>query len=75
MEQEYKNQREAIIAHMRRFGSIEPITALREYGIYRLAARICELRSIGYNIKTYCIDSFSKVTGKKVRFAKYILAE
>ena len=75
MEREYRNQCEAIITHMRRFGSIEPLTALREYGIYRLSGRISDLRYSGYSIKTERIHATSRITGKPVHFAKYSLLE
>lgn len=42
-----KTQKELILDHLRNFGTLEPLEALREYGIYRLGARISELRSQG----------------------------
>lgn len=42
-----KKQKELILDHLRNFGTLEPLEALREYGIYRLGARISELRSQG----------------------------
>lgn len=70
---EVKSQKAAILAHLRKYGSIEPLTALSEYGCYRLGARIADLRHEGYNIKTERQTSFSKLTGRPVVFAKYIL--
>lgn len=67
------SQKEYILQHLRAYGSIEPLTALREYGCYRLGARIADLRHEGYNIKTERQTSFSKLTGRPVVFAKYIL--
>lgn len=32
--------------------TITPIEALHQYGIFRLAARVCELRDAGYEILT-----------------------
>ena len=66
-------QKRLILEHLRRFGSIEPMTALREYGCYRLSGRISELRSEGVNIRTDYIMQRSKVTGYFVKFANYIL--
>lgn len=40
------NQREAIWRHLRRTGRIDPLTALRRYGCFRLSARIMELRRL-----------------------------
>lgn len=66
-------QKRLILEHLKRFGSIEPMTALREYGCYRLSGRISELRSEGVNIRTDYIMQRSKVTGYFVKFANYIL--
>lgn len=45
-------QKKLIHEHLKRYDSIEPMTALREYGCYRLSGRISELRSEGINIRT-----------------------
>jgi hypothetical protein len=64
-----------VLEHMRRFGSIEPMIALREYGCYRLGARIGDLRAEGYNIVTEMMTRVSTITGHPVRFANYKLIE
>ena len=66
-------QKKMILEHLKRFGSIEPLTALREYGVYRLGAIIFNLRKDGENIKTETLKSKSRITGKPVHFANYIL--
>lgn len=43
-------QCDRILRHMRDFGSIDPVTAFMDYGCFRLAARIAELKAQGYNI-------------------------
>lgn len=68
-----KSQKEVILMHLRMFGDIEPLTALREYGVYRLGARISDLRHEGYNIATETQESISRITGRPVRYAKYVL--
>lgn len=73
MEDNITSQKQFILKHLQRFGSIEPLTALREYGCYRLGARIADLRADGYNITTERIKAKSKITGRSVQFAKYIL--
>lgn len=45
-------QRERILKHLKRHRNINPMTALRLYGSFRLAARIKELRNQGAQIKT-----------------------
>ena len=66
-------QKSMILAHLQNFGSIEPLTALREYGCYALAQRIKDLRDEGHNIVTEMTSSVSSITGNPVHFANYIL--
>lgn len=73
MEEERMTQKKVILQHLKRFGSIEPLTALREYGCYRLSSRISDLRNDGYNIITDTISSVSKITGRPIHFANYRL--
>lgn len=71
--EEKLSQKKVILDHLKRFGSIEPLTALREYGCYRLGARINDLRNDGYNIITEMISYVSRITGRPVHFANYKL--
>lgn len=73
MEDNKNTQKQFILQHLQQYGSIEPLTALREYGCYRLGAVIFNLRAENYNIVTERIEAKSKITGRPVRFAKYIL--
>lgn len=73
MEEERMTQKTVVLRHLKRFGSIEPLTALREYGIYRLGARVADLRSEGYHIITETKASVSRITGRPVHFANYKL--
>ena len=74
MEKEGKQtQKSLILAHLQQFVSIEPLTALREYGCYALAQRIKNLRDEGHNIVTEMTSSVSRITGNTVHFANYIL--
>lgn len=73
MEEERMTQKKVVLQHLKRFGSIEPLTALREYGIYRLGARVADLRSEGYDIITETKTSVSRITGRPVHFANYKL--
>lgn len=75
MKEERKTQKKMLLNHLRLFGSIEPLTALREYGIYRLGARIADLRNDGHSIVTERTTSISSITGNPVTFAKYIYRE
>lgn len=66
-------QKQFVLWHLEQFGSIEPLTALREYGCYRLGDVIFRLRKEGYDITTERMSAKSKITGRPVLFAKYIL--
>lgn len=46
------SQTETILAHLQAGGSITPIDALREFGIFRLAARIKDIRDEGHAVQT-----------------------
>ena len=61
------SQKSRILNHLRTGRAITQIEALNLFGCFRLASRIEELRSQGYDIKTVMIDYNNK------RFAKYIL--
>lgn len=69
------NQTDAIYDYMKQHGSIEPLQALRDLGVYRLAARIKNLRDKGYDIKTKTVISKSKITGRKIKFARYSISK
>jgi hypothetical protein len=45
-------QVERLINHFKTHSSIDPLQALREYGIFRLAARIKDIKKAGYTINT-----------------------
>lgn len=45
-------QNEKILEYMRTHGSITPLEAKDELHIMRLASRICDLKSMGYFIKS-----------------------
>ena len=47
-----KTQCEMTLEYMERYGSVTPLEALQAYGCLRLGARICDLRTAGYQIKT-----------------------
>ena len=43
-------QCDRILRHLEDFGSIDPMTAIKEYGCMRLASRIADLRGRGVEI-------------------------
>ncbi len=73
MEQQANTHKRLIREHLLNGGSITALEALRDFGCYRLASRISDLRSEGMAISKTMEESISKVTGKPVRFARYYL--
>lgn len=61
------SQEKQILGYLQSRGSITAIEALKEFGCFRLAARIADLRAKKHNIETYV----GKENGK--RFAIYRL--
>lgn len=66
------NQNDRILRHLRDNGSITPLDALSEYGIMRLASRISDLRSMGYDISREMVLSRNRY-GEATRYARYTL--
>jgi hypothetical protein len=67
------NQADQVLEILKARGAITPMTALRELGVMRLAARALELRQMGYPILTEMVETQSR--GRTVRHAVYRLAK
>lgn len=63
------SQNHDIVFHLHKIGSITPIEALNRYGVFRLSARINNLRMEGYKISTAIVKENNK------KFARYYLTE
>jgi hypothetical protein len=61
-------QTEAILAALKEGRELTPLDALREFGCFRLGARVYDLKKQGYDIATSMVD-----VGDGVRVAKYKL--
>lgn len=73
---DYKNtQKHYILNHLQRYGFINPMIALREFGCFRLSARIKDLRDEGYNILMERTEGVSAITGNRVSYATYRLVK
>lgn len=64
-----QNQKQLVLDYMREYGSIEPMQALRDLGVYRLASRISDLRKDGHNIRKEMQSQISRITGRTVSYA------
>lgn len=67
-------QCERIMRHLEKFGSISTYEAFTEYGITRLASRICDLRQQGIEIKSEFKTSKNRF-GEPVSYCVYSLAD
>lgn len=65
-------QCERIIRHLTDFGTIDSRTAMLEYGIYRLASRIADLKKQGYRFEVN-FESRKNRYGESTSFAVYRL--
>lgn len=65
-------QCDRILRHMNDYGCITQSEAIHEYGCYRLAARIKDLRSRGISIGRRMKNSKNRY-GESVSFAEYYI--
>lgn len=65
-------QKQMIMRHLKDFNTIDPILALEQYGIMRLASRISDLRKEGVPIKTK-IHWYKNIYGEHKHYAIYSL--
>lgn len=69
--EEYKNQKEIILAHIKEYGTISTLEGYNKYKIMRVGSVIDLLRKEGYNIITKM--EHNKKSNK--RYARYYLKE
>lgn len=67
----YKNQKQIILEHIKKYGNISTLEGYNKYKIMRVGSVINMLRNEGYNIKT--IMEYNR--NKTKRFARYYLKE
>ena len=71
---EREKQTAVILNHLRQYGGLTALEAVRNYGIMRLAARIADLRDSGIGIRSERVAVLDE-RGKEVgHFARYHLA-
>ena len=64
-------QKKIILGHFEQHKTLSSMEAFQLYGITRLAARINELRILGYEIDTIMVESLNRY-GEPVRYANYL---
>lgn len=67
-------QNDKVIMYLQQFGSINPLQALGDLGIMRLASRISDLKSMGYGIEKRMVTGKNRY-GKSVSYAEYRLKD
>lgn len=67
-------QRTQILNYMQEHGSITALEAVQELGCMRLAARIADLKDMGYKIKATTVRGTNRF-GKHTEYARYELVE
>lgn len=65
-------QSEQIVRHLRDYGSITSMEAMREYGIMRLASRISDLKRAGLPIRAEMVSGKNRY-GEVTNYARYYL--
>jgi hypothetical protein len=65
------SQLTAVMWHLKEFGSITSLEAIKEYGITRLAEYIRQMRQMGYSITTEDVTNKNRF-GNSVTYGKYI---
>lgn len=69
-----KSQNERLLEYLKFHGRINPLEAWTSLGIYRLGARIFDLRKSGLNIETNSIGVFNQF-GEECIVAEYELMD
>lgn len=67
-------QNDKVIMYLQQFGSINPLQALGDLGIMRLASRISDLKSMGYGIEKRMVTGKNRY-GESVSYAEYSLKD
>lgn len=67
------SQNQQILEHLKKYKTITPAEAYNLYGVFRLSARVLDLRGEGHSIITSIIEKTGK-RGTK-RFAEYRLVK
>lgn len=66
------NQIDKVLKHLEEKGSITAQEAMQEYGIYRLASRISDLKAAGVAIQKEMVRGINRF-GENTRYARYFL--
>lgn len=65
-------QCERVFRHIQDYGSITSAEAIQEYGIYRLASRISDLKKLGVPINKEMVSGKNRY-GERTSYARYTI--
>ena len=65
-------QTDRVLSHLKEKGSLRPLEAWRDLGIYRLSAVIYDLRQEGHKITTQRMSVTNRF-GEEAHIAKYVM--
>ena len=68
-------QNDKVLRHLQEKGPLTPLQALDLYRVFRLAARVADLRRRGYTVTTIMKNATCKRSGRVKRYAVYHLEE
>jgi len=66
------SQKNRILRHLKDYGHINPMQAMQEYGVMRLASRISDLKQDGIGIGSKWIHGKNRY-GEKTKYKEYFL--
>lgn len=67
-------QTDRILWHLNEARTITPMEALKLYGCFRLAARISEIKDLGYEVESKMVSAVNRF-GDDIRFKMYWINE
>lgn len=65
-------QNDRVFKYIHDFGSINPLQALRDLGVMRLASRISDLKELGFDVRKRMVKSENRY-GEPVHYAEYYI--
>ena len=71
----YLTQAESILNHLKEGKSITPLEALYDFGCFRLASRISDLKKAGHDIESKWKPVRAKKTNRVVKIKEYRLRQ
>lgn len=65
-------QNDMVLEYIRNYGSITQLEAMADLGVSRLAARMSDLKAMGFDVHKTMATSYNRF-GKKVSYSKYTI--